>query len=137
MTNGIVYIAPKLLKTFENGNDIKPIDVYAFAFILMFIFTGEKPWNNIQIISMLDKIKNEEKPEFPSNFPEMIRLLIKQCWDSDPKLRPSFELILYILGSSIFMNYIEPKFDLNRFNEYKNKVAFKDLSLKMINMKWF
>lgn len=39
-------------------------------------------------------VENNERPAFPLSCPRSVRKLISECWDQDPTVRPSFEVII-------------------------------------------
>lgn len=126
-----VYIAPELLQMEEEKyfsiHNAKLFDVFAFSFVVYFIFTGERPWYDIkQPMFIPSKIESGERPELPSDLPKLLLLLIQACWNQEPIKRPTFSIILDIIGSEHFLNNLDDKVDKTRFKEYQNKVLYDD-----------
>ncbi len=65
-------------------------DIYSLAIILFELFSGLDPFpGNIgQIVQA--KIQ-DEKPEFPSEFPAALKCLISDGWSKKPRERPNID----------------------------------------------
>ena len=58
--------------------------------IMWELTTGCKPFANVEHdIHLVYKILDGERPEITEDTPECYANLMKSCWDSDPKKRPS------------------------------------------------
>ena len=74
-------------------------DVYSFGMVLWEIFTGKMPYDESRfdemnpVQFMLHICESKEKPSLVG-LEDEIRLLIKDCWNDDPDIRPSFSEIL-------------------------------------------
>eukprot|EP01125_Pyxidicula_operculata_P006879 TRINITY_DN2359_c0_g1_i1.p1 TRINITY_DN2359_c0_g1~~TRINITY_DN2359_c0_g1_i1.p1 ORF type:complete len:1423 (+),score=357.36 TRINITY_DN2359_c0_g1_i1:201-4271(+) len=85
-----IWLAPEILKHQPYS---EKVDVYALGIIMWEIITGQDVFGDISFMSAIEeKIKNGERPPIPTNthIPEYFIVLMKQCWDTDPSIRPSF-----------------------------------------------
>lgn len=81
------YMAPEILNE-EDYYDEK-VDVYSFGTLVFFILSG----GYHPKIKINDRVKGK-KAEIPSSFTEFSKKLINECWNFNPKDRPSFQMIL-------------------------------------------
>ena len=88
------HIAPETLMESEYT---KSSEVYAYGVLAYEILTNKKPFDDMTQFQRMQKITNGERPEIPDNFLETVKKLIEDCWDQDPKKRPTFEEICKIL----------------------------------------
>lgn len=87
------WMAPELLNV-KNNYDEK-VDVYAYAIVCWECATGEIPYQDLEPAEIISKVLTRNyRPKFTSNVSAPLRTLIVDCWDSDPKMRPSFQQIL-------------------------------------------
>ena len=74
-------------------------DVYSFGVVLMEIFTGEPPYRHApygsmnQAMLMYHITEKEARPCIDGVHP-LLQNLIRECWATDPRLRPSFPEIV-------------------------------------------
>jgi serine/threonine protein kinase len=76
----------------------KRADVYSFAILCSQILSGERhPFGYPPKGRLLERISSpqNERPFLPSNsnYPAQLLSLIKQCWATDPRMRPNFSTI--------------------------------------------
>lgn len=130
-----VYMAPELFDNEDSSFvllDARLSDVYAFGLVLVYLFTGEKPFKSIKMqFTLICKVLKGERPTLPSDFPKMLRLLIEACWDGDPSERPTFENIIHIIGSHTFLDSFGDNLNIDRFREYQNKVINDESNLSL------
>ncbi|KAK8890115.1 hypothetical protein M9Y10_034875 [Tritrichomonas musculus] len=90
MTRGLgsqKFMAPEIINE-EDYYDEK-VDVYSFGVLVFFIMTG----GVIPKIKLGDILKGK-KADIPSSFTEFAKKLISDCWNFEPKDRPSFKDIV-------------------------------------------
>jgi len=69
-------------------------DVWSFGILLWEIFSfGRNPYPRIPTDQVLTKVLANYRMDIPDNCPQNIYLLMKSCWEKDPRRRPSFEKI--------------------------------------------
>ncbi|KAF0920128.1 hypothetical protein E2562_033432 [Oryza meyeriana var. granulata] len=89
------WMAPEMMKHKPYG---RKVDVYSFGLILWEMFTGSVPYEDLNpfqaAFAVFDK---NERPVIPNSCPAALRLLIEQCWTSQPDKRPEFWQIVQIL----------------------------------------
>eukprot|EP00890_Picochlorum_soloecismus_P004714 jgi/Picsp_1/5243/NSC_02606-R1_protein len=87
------YMAPEL---FDGANVTEKVDVYSFSILLWECLTGKIPWGSIpspmQIIYYVGVLA--QRPKMPSTAPENLKLLIEDCWQTEPTARPDFKDVL-------------------------------------------
>ncbi|KAF9528867.1 kinase-like domain-containing protein [Crepidotus variabilis] len=82
------YMAPEYL----DGAPIDyPADIYSFAMTAWQIYTGLVPFSDVpQRAFYRVVIDREERPEYPNSMSSPLWVLVQECWDQDPKSRPTF-----------------------------------------------
>lgn len=97
-------------------------DVYYFSFFIYDMFSDKS--------SILDKELSKfykgKKPPRLQNIPDHYWNLINQCWESDPKKRPSFDEITEILKNDKFaLSEFGKQTNLDELHEYQNRMEKK------------
>ncbi|GBC02000.1 hypothetical protein RclHR1_04400023 [Rhizophagus clarus] len=85
------YMAPEILR---GDSYTQASDIYSFAMILWEISCGSRPFaDRSHDASLVVDIHNGVRPIIPeavaNEIPECYRTLVNQCWDDDPKKRPT------------------------------------------------
>jgi serine/threonine protein kinase len=75
------------------------VDVYSFGISMWVICegTGIHPYQNVPLLSFTDFVLEGGRPQslpLELDLPVELTSLMRSCWDSDPKQRPSFSQIL-------------------------------------------
>jgi serine/threonine protein kinase len=66
-------------------------DVYSFAMTCVHLLSLKTPLGEMQNLSELyEKLMNGKRPELPVDCPEELKALLKDCWNIQPRSRPSF-----------------------------------------------
>eukprot|EP00300_Choanocystis_sp_HF-7_P015406 c19041_g1_i1.p1 GENE.c19041_g1_i1~~c19041_g1_i1.p1 ORF type:complete len:697 (+),score=103.83 c19041_g1_i1:62-2152(+) len=91
----IPWAAPEVLRMEEY--DIKS-DVFSFGVVLWEIFATEEPRSDSRQFCIKDCAHGYRLPLTPA-IPRKIQKLILECWEENPKQRPSFQKILTELKS--------------------------------------
>ena len=91
-----VYMAPEVL---SKNKYSEKADVFSFAILLWELFTGQRPYDTIEFRSMNQAqlmyqiLELQARPSLDGMYAPL-QLLIEDCWNLDPRLRPSFSEIL-------------------------------------------
>ncbi|KAJ7538882.1 hypothetical protein O6H91_11G067300 [Diphasiastrum complanatum] len=83
------WMAPEVLRS-EPSNETS--DVYSFGVILWELATEQVPWtglNSMQVVGAVGFMN--QRLIIPEDLNPAFASLIEDCWQSDPKLRPSFQ----------------------------------------------
>ncbi|XP_032347702.1 mitogen-activated protein kinase kinase kinase 21 isoform X2 [Camelus ferus] len=86
------WMAPEVIKSsvFSKGSDI-----WSYGVLLWELLTGEVPYRGIDGLAVAYGVAvNKLTLPVPSTCPEPFAKLMKECWQQDPHIRPSFALIL-------------------------------------------
>ncbi|KAM5206167.1 mitogen-activated protein kinase kinase kinase 21 isoform 1-T1 [Hipposideros larvatus] len=86
------WMAPEVIKSslFSKGSDI-----WSYGVLLWELLTGEVPYRGIDGLAVAYGVAvNKLTLPIPSTCPEPFTKLMKECWQQDPHIRPSFALIL-------------------------------------------
>eukprot|EP00731_Ephydatia_muelleri_P003645 Em0001g3645a len=93
----IEWTAPEL---FDDGKHSMESDIYAFGILLWEIVTHEVPYKGLSGAQIMSRVNKNQRPTIPSFCHERLRRIIQECWDSEPKNRPSFKTILQLLEAA-------------------------------------
>ena len=69
---------------------LKTIDVYSFGMICHEVLAGDAPWSRLQLTDYAGARKGQYQPEWPSDCPPELILLIQRCWSMASQKRPTF-----------------------------------------------
>ncbi|XP_005345951.1 mitogen-activated protein kinase kinase kinase 21 [Microtus ochrogaster] len=86
------WMAPEVIRSslFSKGSDI-----WSYGVLLWELLTGEVPYRGIDGLAVAYGVAvNKLTLPIPSTCPEPFAKLMKECWEQDPHIRPSFALIL-------------------------------------------
>jgi serine/threonine protein kinase len=118
MTSGIgtpLFMAPELLVGSDDYGF--PVDVYAYGMMLYIILTESNPFPDARDpFRFGQRIMDGRRPKIPSYVPEYYRHLISDCWDADPKCRPTFADIIANPDALMFYCCDEAAFNYYRFD---------------------
>src|SRR6266536_5994114 len=120
----IPYIAPEI---FKGDKFSKESDIYSMSMIMWELTTGCKPFVNIEHdADFIYEIIDGKRPEITNDTPEYFANLMKKCWNSDPKKRPSAKKICEILN--LWLNMED---DVDKFNQAE-EIRLELIKLKML-----
>src|SRR3954470_10332087 len=92
----IPYIAPEI---FQGSAFSKESDVFSLGMIMWELTTGCKPFANVEHDhNLIYQIINGKRPEITDDTPEPFANLMRSCWNSDPKKRPTIKNLCEIYG---------------------------------------
>jgi serine/threonine protein kinase len=79
-------------------------DVFSFSMTCAHLLSLKRPFRDVERMRELyNELMNGRRPELPTEYPEELLTLLKDCWDSNPHSRPSFMEICKSL--EIFRHY--------------------------------
>lgn len=82
------WMAPEVLRN-EPSNE--KCDVYSFGVILWELATVQQPWSGMNPMQVVGAVGFQNRRlEIPNNVDPPVARIISECWQSDPRLRPSF-----------------------------------------------
>ena len=98
------WLAPEIIDppTKSSGMtevESKPADVFAFAMLVVEVFTGRVPFENQGDVAAAVSILKGSRPEMPEYAQEVGLItkmweLLESCWQEDPKRRPTMEEVV-------------------------------------------
>merc|ERR1719219_2072464 len=88
----VAWMPPEVIRN-EPCNE--KVDIWSFGVCVWELLTCELPYKNVDSSAIIWGVgSNSLQLPIPSTCPEGFKLLIKQCWSSKPRNRPSFRHIL-------------------------------------------
>ena len=91
---------------FEKGRATKASDCYALGMVALEVLTGQPPFPGVSELMVMQKVLNCEHPGRPEGlwFTDGLWEILKQCWATQPKDRPSVEAVLecFVQASKIW-----------------------------------
>ncbi|XP_070553545.1 uncharacterized protein [Ptychodera flava] len=95
------WMAPELLDP-TIGDVTTKVDVYSFGMILWEMFTRRHPYKGLSVFQIIERVRQNKRPEIPDTCPAALSKLINLCWEQKPNRRPSFKDILISLEGLSF-----------------------------------
>ncbi|XP_073242312.1 tyrosine-protein kinase CSK-like [Porites lutea] len=87
----IKWTAPEAIKHKQFSTQS---DVWSYGILLWELFSfGRTPYPRVHIDSVMDKIEGGYRMECPDGCPQRVYSVMRECWEIDPKQRPSFKTI--------------------------------------------
>ncbi|XP_076460494.1 mitogen-activated protein kinase kinase kinase 20-like [Babylonia areolata] len=93
------WMAPEVIQSMPVSESC---DTWSYGVVLWELLTHEVPFNGIdgfQVAWLI--VEKGERLMIPSECPPLFAQLMEQCWDVDPKKRPSFKHILHRLHTML------------------------------------
>ncbi|GMQ11484.1 hypothetical protein CsSME_00054113 [Camellia sinensis var. sinensis] len=89
------WMAPEVLR---NEPSDEKCDVYSFGVILWELCTLQQPWGGMNPMQVVGAVGFQHRRlDIPDDMDPVIANIIMKCWQTDPKLRPSFAEIMATL----------------------------------------
>eukprot|EP00268_Persea_americana_P046749 TRINITY_DN4829_c0_g1_i8.p1 TRINITY_DN4829_c0_g1~~TRINITY_DN4829_c0_g1_i8.p1 ORF type:complete len:1087 (-),score=268.39 TRINITY_DN4829_c0_g1_i8:727-3636(-) len=89
------WMAPEVLR---NEPSDEKCDVYSFGIILWELSTLQQPWGGMNPMQVVGAVGFQHRRlDIPDGMDPVIADIIRQCWQTDPKQRPSFAEIMAAL----------------------------------------
>ncbi|XP_072024597.1 tyrosine-protein kinase SRK3-like [Amphiura filiformis] len=95
------YMAPEIHVGNERGRAVysRPADIWAYGMLLLAICTRKPPFEDLEWHRVVFEVGNGTKPSIPEGCPKDLSDIMQQCWNSDPKQRPTSAYIAMALGA--------------------------------------
>ncbi|KAL4196745.1 hypothetical protein AMTRI_Chr04g247750 [Amborella trichopoda] len=89
------WMAPEVLR---NEPSDEKCDVYSFGVILWELATMQQPWGGMNPMQVVGAVGFQHRRlDIPDDMDPVLGDIIRKCWQTDPKLRPSFSEIMAAL----------------------------------------
>ncbi|KAF2317458.1 hypothetical protein GH714_022495 [Hevea brasiliensis] len=89
------WMAPEVLR---NEPSDEKCDVYSFGVILWELCTLSQPWRGMNPMQVVGAVGFQQRRlDIPDDMDPVIADVIRKCWQTDPKLRPTFAEIMAVL----------------------------------------
>lgn len=89
------WMAPEVLR---NEPSDEKCDVYSFGVILWELCTMQQPWGGMNPMQVVGAVGFQHRRlDIPDDIDPVVADIIKSCWETDPRLRPSFAEIMAAL----------------------------------------
>jgi serine/threonine protein kinase len=96
----------RALEVFEVGENrekyTKSADVYSFSMLCFEVLTGDVPFKDKPLVTLLESIRDGVRPQLPDvdYCPDYLSALIEKCWATNDVDRPQFPIICQLLADS-------------------------------------
>ncbi|CAI8620005.1 unnamed protein product [Vicia faba] len=89
------WMAPEVLR---NELSDEKCDVFSYGVILWELSTLRQPWGGMNPMQVVGAVGFQHRRlDIPDNVDPAVANIIRQCWQTDPKLRPTFAEIMALL----------------------------------------
>ncbi|AGD92983.1 putative serine/threonine-protein kinase/receptor [Megavirus lba] len=97
------WTAPEILRgeTYD-----EKVDIYSFGIVMWEILTGLRPYSGCNFMQVSLDVLDGTRPQIPNDCPAEYKKLMKKCWDTDPKKRPSAQDIIIKLSGLIGNSHV-------------------------------
>jgi serine/threonine protein kinase len=91
------WMAPEVL---NNQPYYLQADIYSYGIVVWEVIAREIPYHGTNPMTIPMRVVKGERPnlaQIPTSCPEVLKNLVRACWDANPSKRPNFNQILDIL----------------------------------------
>ncbi len=94
------WMAPEVI---NSQHYTEKADIYSFGIIMWEVSFRAIPYDGMQPVQIVAAVLGRrERPCIPPGAPKRVSILIQECWQHNPSLRPSFDEIVYRLAKFRF-----------------------------------
>jgi predicted Ser/Thr protein kinase len=100
MVGATRWRAPEVFEVEENRKKYtKSADVYSFSMLCFEVLSGDVPFQDKPLGTLLESIRDGVRPHLPhaDYCPDYLAALIEKCWATNPVERPQFPMICQLL----------------------------------------
>jgi serine/threonine protein kinase len=100
MVGATRWRAPEVFEVQENREKYtKSADVYSFSMLCFEVLTGDVPFEDKPLLTLLQSIRDGMRPQLPhaDRCPDYLSALIEKCWATNAVERPQFPIICQLL----------------------------------------
>ena len=116
-----LYMAPEII---ESANYGPGVDIYSFSMIAYEIMTGKEPYyeiiDSLTPFKFWNKVVSGTRPKLTNDISNKMKKLLKRCWSSDAKERPSADEIFHLLSTDF--SYSMEDVDEDEINDYLESI---------------
>ena len=100
-------------------------DIFSFGIVLWEIFTGERPYDTVEYRSMnqaqlMYQIVDKEARPSLEGLDSGLQQLIRDCWDLEPRIRPSFSEIV------VRLRRMKKSFNTGELSDFEGKGSLQN-----------
>lgn len=100
-------------------------DIFSFGIVLWEIFTGERPYDTVEYRSMnqaqlMYQIVDKEARPSLEGLDSGLQQLIRDCWDLEPRIRPSFSEIV------VRLRRMKKSFNTGEVSDFEGKGSLQN-----------
>ncbi|XP_050419090.1 mitogen-activated protein kinase kinase kinase 20 [Patella vulgata] len=124
------WMAPEVIQSFPVS---ETCDTWSYGVVLWELLTHQVPFNGIEGFQVAWLIVEKgERLTIPSTCPPCFARLMRQCWEMEPKKRPSFKQILMDLDKLLEDDFVADQ--TNSFLEHK-EIWKKEIETTLTRLK--
>ncbi|XP_029173027.1 mitogen-activated protein kinase kinase kinase 12 isoform X2 [Nylanderia fulva] len=104
----VAWMAPEVIR---NDPCSEKVDIWSYGVVLWELLSGEIPYKDVDSSAVMWGVgSNSLHLPIPTSCPEGFGLLVKQCWATKPRNRPSFKLIeMHLNIAAVDVLSLEPE----------------------------
>ncbi|XP_072024513.1 uncharacterized protein [Amphiura filiformis] len=104
------YMAPEIHLGNGRGRAVysRPVDVWAYGMLILEICTRKPPFHDLEFHNVGVEVGRGVKPFIPEHCPKGLANIMQQCWNTNPKQRPTMIYIVEALGDWSLQREIQP-----------------------------
>ena len=98
LTRGVGSPFAMAPEVFTSSRYDKPVDWYAFGVLVWQLVTKKHPYKGMKYTEVVNHVvKDNKRLDIPEDTHELVKGLMKQCWEKEPDKRPKFNDVMEVL----------------------------------------